>query len=141
MKPACAERSRVGEIDVLRFVRTDVFCSASGRIHSPRIGTLAASSSRKEDGGSASGPVSFSNEPLVKYRTASVPPLTCAPYSSRQPDLIGETSGSVKMLRLTALSRRQVAPFALAALDNSLIKHLRCVVAPGDLPRSAYMPG
>src|SRR5215467_2919126 len=142
MKPACAERSSVGEIDALRFVRTDVFCSASGRIHSPRIGTLKKLfSSRSAAGGSAKGPISFSNEPLVKYRTASVPPLTCAPYSLRQPDLMGETSGSLKTLRLTALSSRHVAPVALAALESSFSKHFRCVVAPGLLPSSAYMPG
>src|SRR5260370_19483968 len=135
MNPDWTDRSSVGETVAFTFARTDDFWRAWGRFHSPRIGVLKELSSVLEKPGSARGPTSFSKAPLVKYRTASEPPLSCTPYSLRLPSWIGVRSGSLKTFTADVLSMMQVTPVALAGTESSLSKHLRWVAEPGVLPR------
>ena len=115
VNPVVRLRSNVGLSDVLRLARTLWRCSASGYIHSSRIGVPTALYRATSTFGSLTGPISFSRSPLMKKRIASFPPFTCMPYWSRWPVASGVSSGTSMMFRNVTLSLMH-APVASVVL-------------------------
>src|SRR5512143_4124835 len=84
------------------------------------------------------GPISFSRFPEMKKCSTSLPPLICAPYRLRLPDLIGDTAGSRNMCEFVTLSILHV-PSAIVVLKQRAICGVLLPVVMW--PHSAHVNG